>query len=96
MKNNVGRWMGSAAAALAGLVISLSAGAASMPQWMVSPPPDDGQFWYGTGEAPDLSKLPDDASMVDKLAHRFGPAAVDAIGRVEAFGARVKSKLRTR
>lgn len=52
---------------------------------------------YGpTGEAPDLSKLPDDASMVDKLTHRFGPAAVEAMGKVEAFGARVKSRLRSR
>jgi sphinganine-1-phosphate aldolase len=52
---------------------------------------------YGpTGEAPDLSKLPDDASVVDKLAHRFGPAAVEAMGKVEAFGARMKSRLRAR
>ncbi len=52
---------------------------------------------YGpSGEAPDLSKLPDDAGVVDKLAHRFGPAAVEAIGKVEAFGARVKSRLRSR
>ncbi len=52
---------------------------------------------YGpSGEAPDLSKLPDDASVVDKLAHRFGPAAVEAMGRVEAFGAQFKSRLRSR
>ena len=54
---------------------------------------------FATGEglwAPDLSKLPDDAGVVDKLAHRFGPAAVEAIGKVEAFGARVKSRLRSR
>lgn len=49
---NVSRWM---AGVFAGLVVSLSACAADkMPQWMVSPPPDDGQFWYGTGDGPDL------------------------------------------
>lgn len=52
---------------------------------------------YGpTGEAPDLAKLPDDAGVVDRLAHRFGPAAVEAMGRLEALGGRVRSKLRTR
>jgi hypothetical protein len=50
--NKIGRRL---LGAFAGLLVSLAACAADKtPPWMVSPPPDDGQFWYGTGEAPDL------------------------------------------
>ena len=49
---NLSRWMGGL---IAGLTMSLAACAADkLPQWMVSPPSDDGQWWYGTGEGPDL------------------------------------------
>jgi hypothetical protein len=40
---------------IAGLLLSLSACAADkLPSWMVDPPKDDAQSWYGTGEGPDL------------------------------------------
>jgi len=52
MMKNLSRWTGGL---VAGFVISLAACAADkLPQWMVSPPADDGQWWYGTGEGPDL------------------------------------------
>jgi len=47
--------VGRLASVVAGLLLSLSAIAADkMPSWMADPPKDDGQFWYGTGEGPDL------------------------------------------
>jgi len=50
--NKLCRWM---AGLIAGLTLSLAAIAADkVPPWMVSPPADDGQWWYGTGEGPDL------------------------------------------
>jgi sphinganine-1-phosphate aldolase len=52
---------------------------------------------YGpTGEAPDLTRLPDDAGVVDRLVHRFGAPAVEAIGRLEAMRDAVKDRLRGR
>ena len=52
MMKNLSRWTGGL---VAGFAISLAACAADkLPQWMVSPPADDGQWWYGTGEGPDL------------------------------------------
>ncbi len=40
---------------MAGLALCASALAADkLPGWMVDPPKDDAQFWYGTGEGPDL------------------------------------------
>lgn len=50
---------------------------------------------YGpSGEAPDLSKLPDDAGLVDRLVHRFGAPAVEALGRAEALRDSLRDKLR--
>jgi sphinganine-1-phosphate aldolase len=36
-------------------------------------------------EPPDLTRPPEGAGIVDRLVHRYGPVAVDAIGRAEAF-----------
>jgi sphinganine-1-phosphate aldolase len=49
-----------------------------------------------TGEAPDLTRLPGDAGVVDRLVHRFGAPAVEAIGRLEAMRDAVKDRLRGR
>ncbi len=49
-----------------------------------------------TGEPPDLTRLPADAGVVDRLVHRFGAPAVEAMGRVEALRDAVRDRLRGR
>jgi glutamate/tyrosine decarboxylase-like PLP-dependent enzyme len=50
---------------------------------------------YGpSGDAPDLTRLPEGASVVDRLVHRFGAPAVDALGRLEALRDGVRDRLR--
>ncbi len=84
------------AAMAAGLCLATLAGAADrLPPWMLDPPKDDAQVWYGTGEGPELESARRGA--LRNVAAKLRTSIEGAVGNtttVQSSGGKERVELR--